>query len=300
MRIPQSIQDATAADLAEVRVILFDVDNTLVGNESPDLPSEKFQNLSKQLANFVSIGLASARPLSKVQHILDACDMEGYSILSNGAHIYDGAQKKLVVEHLLPVEPAKNIMRYLQERDVYHWCMDDSVDHFWQGETAASDNKHLGTYARAVDIWDTHSKEHEIISDYEPAKPITIVAKHVSAAMRDELLAYGKQFAHDDIVCILVHESELDGEMVYDLFFTHKYTNKRDALKTLSDLSGIPAAHYMAVGDGHNDKVVIEHVGYGVAMGNAVQEVKDAARYITSSYDDDGAARVLEVTKKGM
>ncbi len=34
--------------------------------------------------------------------------------------------------------------------------------------------------------------------------------------------------------------------------------------------------------------------GIGVAMGNATDELKDAADYITSSVDDDGIARAIE------
>lgn len=61
------------------------------------------------------------------------------------------------------------------------------------------------------------------------------------------------------------------------------------------------AAHYglrreeiMAFGDGGNDIPMLRHVGCGVAMGNAADDVKQAADYVTSAIDDDGVARALQ------
>ena len=39
---------------------------------------------------------------------------------------------------------------------------------------------------------------------------------------------------------------------------------------------------------------MIDFAGLGVAMGNAVSEVKKAANYITSTNDEDGIAHVIE------
>ncbi|MBR3840382.1 MAG: HAD hydrolase family protein, partial [Erysipelotrichales bacterium] len=47
-------------------------------------------------------------------------------------------------------------------------------------------------------------------------------------------------------------------------------------------------------GDGYNDMSMIDFAGLGVAMGNAVDEVKDKADIITKSNDEDGIAVVLE------
>ena len=49
----------------------------------------------------------------------------------------------------------------------------------------------------------------------------------------------------------------------------------------------------MAFGDGGNDTEMLLAAGIGVAMGNATDELKDAADYITSSVDDDGILRAL-------
>jgi 3-deoxy-D-manno-octulosonate 8-phosphate phosphatase KdsC-like HAD superfamily phosphatase len=52
--------------------------------------------------------------------------------------------------------------------------------------------------------------------------------------------------------------------------------------------------HVMAVGDAENDIEMIQLAGVGVAMGQAAEDVKAAADYVTSSNDADGVAEALE------
>lgn len=49
----------------------------------------------------------------------------------------------------------------------------------------------------------------------------------------------------------------------------------------------------MAFGDGGNDISIIRRAGTGVAMGNAGDNVKAAADYVTTSVDDDGVMNAL-------
>ena len=56
---------------------------------------------------------------------------------------------------------------------------------------------------------------------------------------------------------------------------------------------GIDLANTMAFGDGGNDIEMLRHAGIGVAMGNALEEVKLAADYVTSSVDEQGVANAL-------
>lgn len=50
----------------------------------------------------------------------------------------------------------------------------------------------------------------------------------------------------------------------------------------------------MAFGDGNNDIDMIEFAGIGVAMGNACQEVKACADYVTEDIDEGGVAKALK------
>jgi hydroxymethylpyrimidine pyrophosphatase-like HAD family hydrolase len=56
----------------------------------------------------------------------------------------------------------------------------------------------------------------------------------------------------------------------------------------------LPAASLMAVGDGSNDLEMVTHAGLGVAMGNAVAAVKDAADVVVASNDEGGIVEAFE------
>jgi len=57
---------------------------------------------------------------------------------------------------------------------------------------------------------------------------------------------------------------------------------------------GISLEQTMAFGDGGNDMEMLRHVGVGVAMGNAADEVKESADIVTLSVDEDGVAKALK------
>ncbi len=66
--------------------------------------------------------------------------------------------------------------------------------------------------------------------------------------------------------------------------------SKASGLQLVVDELGLDAADVLAIGDGRNDLEMLRWAGRGVAMGQAVQEVHDAADASTDSVLDDGAA----------
>ena len=75
--------------------------------------------------------------------------------------------------------------------------------------------------------------------------------------------------------------------------------NSRDAtkgvaLQKLAAYLSIPIAQTMAFGDDRNDITMLEEAGIGVAMGNAGEEVKRAADYVTDDCNNSGVAHAMQ------
>ncbi len=70
--------------------------------------------------------------------------------------------------------------------------------------------------------------------------------------------------------------------------------NKGAGLKFIADKVNIPMSETIAFGDGSNDIFMIRDAGIGVAMANAIDEIKAAADYITLSCDEDGVAEGIK------
>ena len=80
-----------------------------------------------------------------------------------------------------------------------------------------------------------------------------------------------------------------------DLFrFVNREALKWNAVKAIADYYGISTDQFIAFGDDIIDLEMIKNCGIGVAVANAVPEVKAAADYICECNDDDGVARWLE------
>ncbi len=68
---------------------------------------------------------------------------------------------------------------------------------------------------------------------------------------------------------------------------------KGDAVRDVTRALGIAHQDSYAFGDGINDLSMIEIAGHGIAMGNAVPELKAAAEFVTTNILDDGIANAL-------
>lgn len=65
------------------------------------------------------------------------------------------------------------------------------------------------------------------------------------------------------------------------------------ASKVLEALN-IDNSNAYAIGDSHNDIEIIQYVGHGIAMGNAVEEVKKVAKIVTKSVKNEGIYHVFK------
>ena len=73
-----------------------------------------------------------------------------------------------------------------------------------------------------------------------------------------------------------------------------KGVDKATAIEKLLLMLRCTREELICFGDGYNDMTMLEYAGMGVAMGNAKDEVKAVADYITSGNDEDGIVEVID------
>jgi Cof subfamily protein (haloacid dehalogenase superfamily) len=74
----------------------------------------------------------------------------------------------------------------------------------------------------------------------------------------------------------------------------NRNASKKNALELLCNDLQVPAERVLAIGDSTNDVPMMRWAGIGVAMGNALPEVRAAVPYVTDTNDRDGVARAIE------
>ena len=70
--------------------------------------------------------------------------------------------------------------------------------------------------------------------------------------------------------------------------------SKQKAIQFLIAQYNMQPDEIIAIGDNYNDKGMIEYAGKGVAMGNAPDQIKEVANYITDTNNNDGVAKALD------
>jgi hydroxymethylpyrimidine pyrophosphatase-like HAD family hydrolase len=83
------------------------------------------------------------------------------------------------------------------------------------------------------------------------------------------------------------------------LEFNAPGVSKGRALRWLARRLDIPLAQTLAIGDQHNDVEMLAEAGHSVAMAGSPDAVRQAARHVTVSLEDDGAAVAIEALVLG-
>lgn len=76
--------------------------------------------------------------------------------------------------------------------------------------------------------------------------------------------------------------------------FTKKNVTKENAIIKITEVCGFGTESIIAFGDDYADIGMLQLCGTGVAMGNAIDEVKDKADVVIGSNDEDGIAVFIE------
>ncbi|AYO29635.1 hypothetical protein D2962_02555 [Biomaibacter acetigenes] len=74
----------------------------------------------------------------------------------------------------------------------------------------------------------------------------------------------------------------------------HRIASKETAVDFLIKRFGIERSQVIDIGDNYNDIDMLKYAGLGIAMGNASDEVKKHADFVTSTNDEDGVACALK------
>ena len=126
-----------------------------------------------------------------------------------------------------------------------------------------------------------------ILTDVEDlvSAPVSRVIIRDPEATADDFLALAKELG--------LHGTDYVVGCTAWLDLAPEGVTKASGLAYAAEQLGVDAADVLAIGDGRNDIEMLQWAGRGVAMGQAVQPVLDAADAVTGTVAEDGAATEL-------
>lgn len=266
------------------KMIVTDMDYTLL-NKDKQVSDRNKAALQAAAEKGVAIVVATGRIYTSALYYARLLGISTPIIASNGAIIRDEHTDKTLYQRLLDTRAIDEMIRLTREAGLF--CHLFSRDTIYTEKIVNVSvrytewNKFLAKESqvkiRLVDRFESMSQEEKagifkaVVIDEEGSK-----LKHI----RDEIMK-------TDLV--VVSQSLKDNIEVM-----HKETSKGNAIARLAEIYQISREEIIAFGDNENDISMIEYAGLGIAVGNAVQDLKDKADYITDDYDKDGVAKAIE------
>lgn len=271
----------------EYKLLVLDVDGTLL-NSNREMSERTIKTLKKVQQNGVRIALATGRPTYGVLPYAKAIDLDfndGYIISYNGAKVLEASTGKILFERT--IDP--KMVPYLEKQAERGGCV---LAFYENDEVVATDtsNHHIVDEAQmnnmALRQVDSISDAMEGLKDDTKLWPTEVILVNDDEQMLTGLEEYLQR--HLNGVMDTIHSNP------YYLEIVGYQVGKSHAMSALVQKLGISMKEVLAFGDGRADINMLQMAGTGIAMGNAPEEVKRCADYITLSNDEDGAAIAIE------
>lgn len=267
-----------------IKMIGLDLDGTLLTDKKELTPRTR-EALVKAIQSGVTVLVATGRPWMGVPEELRSFPGMSYALTSNGARVLDTRTNAVLIERLIEPGPAKKALEICGKYDTLQEIYFDG-----QGYAQADKIQLVERYHKNPNMWEYMRKTRIPVDDIhallEWENRGLDKVQALFADMEERKKAWEELSREEDL--------ELVGSLGYNIEINARGVNKGTALVELGRLLGIRREEIMACGDGDNDTVMLREAGFGVAMGNAEDETKDAADYITLTNEEEGVADAIE------
>lgn len=251
-----------------IKALFFDIDGTLVSFHTHLIPQSAVDALRVAKGRGVKVYISTGRPVEFINNLGQIEDLiDGY-ITTTGALCIVGGEKFGC--HVIDAESVRRII--------------DAARRFGKSCIVVG-YEHIGVVNDSAELTRQFREGLNLQCDFYPLdevlhEPILQVSPFFDAKEEAEVMGRLK-----DCVSSRWHPAFTD--------ITNVNADKGKALVAMAEHEGLRVDETMVFGDGGNDISIIRQAGIGVAMGNARDEVKAVADYVTTSVDDDGVRNAL-------
>ena len=275
--------------MTDIKLIALDLDGTLFNKDGIITPATKAE-LNRAAAQGVKIVISTGRPFNGLpfEQIKDTA-IE-YALTTNGAAVYKIEGKECLFERGMDIETVLPILDWILEREIHIDIYMDGVgftpircrENIGRLDVPESLRKYMIATRTTVEdlkgyVSDCGQKIQKINLNFYPQPDGTYL-------YREETLAFLKSNPAVTVVCGGFNNFEISKAGI----------TKSEGLQFLSSYLGTSLEHTMAMGDSENDYSMINAAGIGVAMGNASEDIKAIANYITTTNNEDGVGEAIK------
>lgn len=261
------------------RAIALDLDGTLTNHDKEVTPITR-QALMKAQKDGAHIILASGRPTYGIAPIADHLEInkyDGYVLSYNGGKIVKWQTKEEIYSNHLPNDVIPILYNYAKEKD--HALLGYSGKEII---TEMPDDKYVKEESRINKM--QIRKINNLMESLEPNPTKLLMTGDPSLMIK----------AEEELSELVGNRMDVFRSAPFFIELVPRGIDKAQSLNRLLGLIGLTPNDMIAFGDGYNDLSMLKLAGIGVAMANAVPEVRAEADFITKSNEEDGVAFAIQ------
>jgi Cof subfamily protein (haloacid dehalogenase superfamily) len=270
-----------------IRLVALDLDGTLL---------DPFGELSDSVR--VAVGalrqaglgvvLCTGRRYRTALPMAQRLGLSGAMIVNNGVLVKDIESGKTLQHEFLPGEVFAQALALMREHGpplVY-------IDGYHEGTDMLTERVESAHPFQQEYLAD-NTEWSRIVEDLAAAPPSQVI---MLSAMADEDSLRALQRRAREALGPRVHTHSLINKNYqgHILEFLSPSSGKWTALRKLAERAGLAPEEIAAIGDDTNDVEMIRNAGLGIAMGNAVDDAREAARHVVRSNAEGGAVEAIE------
>ena len=269
--------------MTEIKLICLDMDGTLLDDDHATVPPRNIAALRQAAERGAAVAIASGRAWSLLQGVNAQLGVIRYAVLSNGAAVLDVKAGKWIYRRAMDQKARRIIISQLLE-----WGIPFEV--YCEGENYIQADRAEQVLASALSpefaqVLRTMSYFPEDLNAALDGKGVEkIHIFHVPDELRRQMLDVVEACGPLAVTTSFAQNMELTAPGV----------NKGSAVQALCRELGLEPTQVMAFGDAGNDLELLRWAGWSFAMGNASDEAKAAARYVTGTNREGGVGMAIE------
>jgi len=261
-----------------VKLVLIDIDGTLVRDDKT-LPAENEEAIREALQSGVLVTLVTGRNYGAAKEIIDKLQLDVPVVLQNGAFIYRPYSGEVIRKVGLTGDVAKRVIHLCRQEGTFYILYRD----FLMQKDMLIDQDYDGPFSMYLKRNAVRLDRVEDVTSFISGE----VAEVALLGNEDRILRVLRQLGDGDNFTVIKSLTRED-EAFYEIFGPK--VGKGEALNYLCQHFGVSPEEVMFIGDAYNDIDIMPLVGFPVAMGNAVEEVKKFAKAVTKSNNEGGVA----------
>lgn len=266
--------------MKKYKLIALDMDGTLLTSDKKIHP-DTVRDIAYATGQGLHVVYCSGRTLVELRPYEDLLPDIRFAVSTSGSEVYDFHEKKFVFRKSIPIDVARKIVSLIGEQAGMLQFLTDGVSIIRGDVLDHMEEYHMGVYEdlyRKVAI--TVPGMMDELDRHESISKINYYFR----SREDWEEAYGKV---KNLPLTFACPEE------YTLEMTYEGVSKALGLQKLAEALGISMEETIGIGDGDNDRAVLEAVGLSVAMGNADPGLRNLCTLVTDDNDHNGVGKAI-------